>query len=162
MSRKSVPADGYGCKGSLGKAEGKMNHRCAYPDGFTPMSHRSNGRAHTTFRPHFPALTGCFIADCYCGEGPPLGNLWDGECDIPCEDSPSSCGGEYTIVLYDIPLPDTAPELQLTIDGTSRLLGCFPFNDNLNYLTHGPFIKWGLMTNEVGTGCAWSCCLPHF
>lgn len=99
-----------------------------------------------------PMLTGSCIADCFCGEGPPQGEPWKDECDIECEGPSShySCGGSGYVVFYDIPLPDTAPELQLTIGRTSKLLGCFPFIDNYQLLPGTPFTKPGRMTNEVG------------
>lgn len=60
------------------------------------------------------------------------------------------------MLLYDIPEPDPVPEpvpsLPLTVDGTSELLGCYPFGVNEQILTHGPLRRWGKMTNEVGIG----------
>ena len=102
---------------------------------------------------HFP-----FIVDCFCGEGPPLGDDKRERCNTACEDPSSNdaCGGESYLALYGIPVPGTVPEpvsnLQLVVDGASDLLGCYPFSDNYVLLTDGPFTKWGKMTNEVRLG----------
>ena len=77
------------------------------------------------------------------------------KCDVACEDrsSPHSCGGNGFVLLYDIPEPNTEPEptpsLQLTVDGSSDLLGCYPFEEN-DPILDGPFRRRGKMTNEVG------------
>lgn len=99
-----------------------------------------------------------FIVDCFCGEGPPLGDDKREKCNTACENPSSNdaCGGETYLALYDIPVPGTVPDpvsdLQLVVDGASDLVGCYPFSDNYGILTDGPFTRWEKMTNEVRTG----------
>lgn len=117
----------------------------------------------TRSRVHIPSCPPfVFVVDCFCGEGPPEGVDKRERCTTKCEDSDYSCGGEDHLVLYDIPLPGTSPvpvpapvpspvsNLQLVVDGTSDLMGCYPYSDNYVILTDGPFTRYGKMTNEVG------------
>ena len=96
---------------------------------------------------------------CFCRDDIPNGDPQPRKCSTECngEESDYACGGLGYLTFYEVSDPITECDLQPVVDGTSKLKGCFPFDDNEHYLTKEPFTDWWLMTNEVGIGWHLKC-----